>query len=83
MSVLNSAIEPRSVVKERMIQVLGLRSCAPGCPELAKTEYKRHNNAAAYMHWKILKWYEHKPETVTENEKVTILWDMQVHNDQS
>ena len=35
------------------------------------------------MHWKILKWYEHQPETVTENEKVTILWDMQVHNDQS
>ena len=45
-----------------------------GCPKLAKTEYiKRHNNAAAYMHWKILKhynikandkWYEHQPETV-------------------
>ena len=59
------------------------------CPELAKTEYiKRHNNAAAYMHWKILqhynikandKWFEHQPETVTENEKVTILCDMQVH----
>jgi len=60
-----------------------------GCPELVKTEYtKRHNNAAAYMHWKILKhynikandkWYEHQPETATENEKVAILWDMQVH----
>ena len=59
--------------------------------ELAKTEYiKRHDNAAANMHWKILKhynikandkWYEHQPETVTENEKVTILWVMQVHND--
>ena len=54
-----------------------------GCPELAKTEYiKRHNNPIAYMHWKILKhynikandkWYEHQPETVTENENVTIL----------
>ena len=65
-----------------------------GCPELAKTEYiNRHNNAAAYMHWKILKhynikanddkWYEHQPETVTENEKVTILWDMQVHTDKT
>ena len=64
-----------------------------GCPELAKTEYiKRHNNAAAYMHWKILqyyniktadKWYEHQPETVTENETVTILWDMQVHTDRT
>ena len=64
-----------------------------GCLEFAKTEYiKRHNNAAAYMHWKILKhynikandkWYEHQPETVTENEKVTILWDMQVHTDKT
>ena len=49
------------------------------CPELAKTEYiKRNKNAAAYMHWNILKhynikandkWYEHQPETVIENEK--------------
>ena len=44
------------------------------------------------MHWKILKhhnikandkWYEHQPETVTENEKVAILWDMQVHTDKT
>ena len=44
------------------------------------------------MHWKILKhynikannkWYEHQPETVTENEKVTIPWDMQVHTDKT
>ena len=32
-----------------------------GCPELAKTEYiKRHNNAEAYMYWKILKHYNIK-----------------------
>ena len=64
-----------------------------GCPELAKTEYiKRHNNTAAYMHWKISryfniktseKWYDHKPDIVTENEEVTILWDMQVHKDRT
>ena len=64
-----------------------------GCPELAKTEYiKRDNNAAAYTHWKIFKhynikandkWYERQPETVTENGKVTILWDMQVHTDKT
>ena len=50
---------------------------------------KRHNNPSAYMHWNNLKhynikandkWYEHRPETVKENEKV-ILWDMQVHTD--
>ena len=27
------------------------------------------------------KWYEHQPKTVTENKKVTIFWDMQVHTD--
>ena len=44
------------------------------------------------MHWKILKhynikandkWYEQEPETVTENEKVTIQWDMYVHTDKT
>ena len=44
------------------------------------------------MHWKILnhcnintttKWYKHQSETVTENENVTILWDMQVHTDRT
>ena len=60
---------------------------------MAKTEHvKRHSNAAAYIHWKILehynikandKWDEHQPETVAENEKVTILWDMQVHTDKT
>ena len=64
-----------------------------GCPELAKTEYiRRYISAASYMHWKILNcycinttdtWYEHQPQTVTESEKVTILWDMQVHTDKT
>ena len=44
------------------------------------------------MHSKILKsynikandkWYEHQPEPVTENEKVTILWDMEIHTDKT
>ena len=61
------------------------------CPELEKTDYlERHNKAAAYIHWKVCqhfsvevpgRWYEHKSETVTENEEVTILWDMQIHTD--
>ena len=62
-----------------------------GCPELAKTEYiHRHNKAAAYLHWKICreykiktadKWYEHQPNTVTENDEITILWDMPIQTD--
>ena len=44
------------------------------------------------MHWKICKefgievkerWYEHEPKTVTENESVTILWDMPIHTDRT
>ena len=64
-----------------------------GCPELAKTKYiHRHNKAAAHMHWKICKefgievkewWYEHEPKTVTENDSVTILWDMPIHTDRT
>ena len=62
-----------------------------GCPELAKTEYiHRHDKAASYIHWKVChnyniktseKWYDNEPETVTENEDVTILWDMPIHTD--
>ena len=62
-----------------------------GCPELAKTAYThRHDKAAAYIHWKVChnyniktseKWYDHEPQTVTENEDVTILWDMPIHTD--
>ena len=61
-------------------------------PNLQKlTQYlERQNKAAAYIHCKACqhysievpqRWYEHKPETVTENEEVTILWDMQIHTD--
>ena len=64
-----------------------------GCPELVKTEYiHRHNKAAAHLHWAICKefgievkerWYEHEPKTVTENDSVTILWDMPIHTDRT
>ena len=62
-----------------------------GCPILAPTEYlHRHNRVAAYVHQNILKayniqsesnWYDHQPKTVTENEEVTILWDMPITTD--
>ena len=61
-------------------------------PNLQKlTQYlERQNKAAAYIHCKACqhysievpqRWCEHKHETVTENEEVTILWDMQIHTD--
>ena len=61
-----------------------------GCEVLAKTEYiSRHNKAAAYLHWNVFqdhdmevidKWYEHMPQSVTQNEesKITIMWGMPV-----
>ncbi|XP_074608050.1 uncharacterized protein LOC141860765 [Acropora palmata] len=62
-----------------------------GCPELAKTEYlHRHDKAASYLHWNICKelninveekWYEHEPQTVTERDNITILWDMLIQTD--
>ena len=64
-----------------------------GCPELAKTDYiYRHNKAAAYIHWSICKqfgiaverkYYNHNPQTVTENENVSILWDMPINTDRT
>ena len=31
--------------------------------------------------WMAKSWYEHKPNRVTENEQVTILWDSQIIRD--
>ena len=58
---------------------------------LANKEYiQRYDKAAGYLHWRICKhyhfpaadkWYEHKPEKVTDNETATVLWDMPVSTD--
>jgi len=62
-----------------------------GCPELSKNEYlHRHNKAATHVHWNICKefniktksiWYEHEPQTVSEKDDITILWDMSIQTD--
>ena len=63
-----------------------------GCTMLAADQYlNRHNQVAAQLHMDICKhydlqvnakhWYEHKPERVTENNKVTILWDSPIATD--
>ena len=62
-----------------------------GCEVLAKAEYiDSHNKAAAYLHWNICndlgimtsdKWYENQPDTVTNTETHTVLWDMAVQTD--
>uniref|UniRef100_H3ARW9 Reverse transcriptase zinc-binding domain-containing protein n=1 Tax=Latimeria chalumnae TaxID=7897 RepID=H3ARW9_LATCH len=56
-----------------------------GCPMLAQGVYcERHNQVASALHWDFCgqyqlprgqHWWEHKPEPVTENERVKILWD--------
>ena len=58
------------------------------CSKLAQAEYKqRHDNVARMIHWNIShsygldvtsKWYEHKPEGVTENDHVKLLWDFSI-----
>ena len=64
-----------------------------GCPVLAKTEFKdRHDKVGQYIHWKLCQhyglpfadnWYTHETEPVVENDKVTILWDFEVHTDRT
>ena len=62
-----------------------------GCSLLAPTEYlKRHNEIGKYLHWSVCKaneikvnekWYDHDPESVTENDRCTILWDFAINTD--
>ena len=51
------------------------------CPELAKTEYihRRKEFGTEVKE----RWYEHEPNTVTENDSVTILLDMPIHTDRT
>ena len=62
-----------------------------GCEKLAQKEYKRqHDNVAKKVHWDICiknrledseKWYEHAPEGAVENEKIKVLWDINIQCD--
>ena len=61
------------------------------CSKLAQKEYKRrHGWARKNIHWELCKkfeinvtpkWYQHKPEAVTEHEKCKILWDVSIQTD--
>ena len=58
------------------------------CSVLAQREYKRrHDNVTRYINWRLCekyklhktdKWYEHKPDGVSENDKYKILWDVMI-----
>ena len=63
-----------------------------GCPSLSQNVYTyRHDNVAKYLYIKIgehaglmkgnEKWYEIKPECVTENENFKVLWNFQIITD--
>ena len=73
-------------------QVETVEHIVSGCQTLAADKYlNRHNQVAGQLHLDICKhyavkvdaqhWYQHNPEQVMENEKVTILWDHQVKTD--
>ena len=61
------------------------------CSKLTQKKYKRcHDNVARIVHWEICKkydlpraeqWYNHKPEGVTENESIKVLWDFNINTD--
>ena len=62
-----------------------------GCEKLAKRKYtRRHSNEVKKVYWDFCKknelehtkkWYEHIPEGAAENEKVKVLWDINVQCD--
>ena len=58
------------------------------CEKLAQNKYKnwRHDRIGKVIHWELCrkygfncteKWYDHIPESVSENEKAKILWDLE------
>ena len=62
------------------------------CKGLAQKQYKewRHDVIAKEIHWELCKlkklphsekWYEHRPEPVTESDSVKILWDFKIQTD--
>lgn len=62
-----------------------------GCSVLVNSEYKaRHNKVASIIHWRLCQkfeidvhknWYRHEPHAVIENDKVKILWDVNIYTD--
>ena len=63
------------------------------CKRLAQKEYKqRHDNIAKIVHLELgqkfglvgkVKWYNHKPASVVENDRVKILWHFNIQTDHS
>ena len=63
----------------------------PECKKLPQNEYKkRHDNIARIVHLKLcrkfglvdkVKWYNHKPVSVVENDRVKVLWDFNIQTD--
>ena len=62
------------------------------CKMLAQCQHKnwRRDKVAQSLRWKICKkyglpvsekWYDHRIETVMENEEVTVMWDMKIQTD--
>ena len=61
------------------------------CKKLAQKEYKRrHDKVAKIVHWKLCKkyelesedkWYEHVPLDCVENDRIKLLWDINVQCD--
>ena len=61
------------------------------CKKLAQKEYKqRHDNIARIVHVELCEkfglvgevtWYNHKPASVVENDRVKILWDFNIQTD--
>ena len=62
-----------------------------GCENLAQKDYKKRNDKLGlHIHWLLCckydiecskNWYEHKANSIAENEKTKILWDVTIQTD--
>ena len=61
------------------------------CSKMAQREYKgRHDKVASAVHWGLAKkyglshaekWYDHRADSVSENQSVKLLWDFNIQTD--
>ena len=74
------------------MEKLTIHHVISGCIALAPTKYlQRHNNVCKYIHALLLldrgiinnkvRWYDHQPRAVEENESTKILWNFSIQTD--
>ena len=90
-NVIHNGVDPKCRFCDEKLETINHH--VPGCSILTPNEYKnRHDRVGQYLHWKICRhysistpsnWYEHHPDSVTDGQDVSILWDFPIHTDRT